>query len=131
MNVHDIQADFLSRRPKEDNKHLELLISAIKESSMDTAKLMEMMSEIMRVVSERKEPVIPKPEVNVNFDVEALAKAIKPQQIEAPNIHIDAPSIDMKAAVAEIEARREAISYEFNIKRGSDGKIVSVIASPI
>ena len=91
---------------------------------------------LIKSISDKEVPEVKAPEVNVNFDVEALASALNKNrpvmpEMKAPEIKMEAPVIDMKAIVNEMEARRESISYEFNIKRGSDGKIVGVIANPI
>ena len=133
MRIQDIQSDLMNRRPV-DNSHMEMLMEVINSGSNDTKKLLEMMMAILSAVSEKKE--LPKPEVNVNFDMAQLAQLMNDKQqtapeIKMPEVNFTAPEIDLKAAVNEIEMRREAVSYEFNIKRGTDGKIVSVIANPI
>ena len=87
---------------------------------------------VLKKLSEKEEA--PKPEVNVNFDTSELVNAIAniPKSDPQPiNVEIPPADVNVTAAIQEMEARREAVSYEFNIKRGTDGKIVSVIANPV
>ncbi len=63
---------------------------------------------------------------------EVLSKLSKKQATPAPidnTINFDAASI--VAAIKEKQISNSQQSYEFDIKRGADGKIVRVIASPI
>lgn len=134
MNRSDIRNDFFSRTPATD-PHVEKLMEAIHSSSIDTRKLLKLMTTILVEMSKKEPQPTEKPEVNINFDVEALAAALiknrpEAQKISPPEIRIDAPVIDMKAALGEIELKRDSVSYEFTMKRGSDGKLASVIANP-
>ncbi len=135
MSRSDIAKELLSRRPPKDNSDIESLVKAIRDNANDTNKTIEVMLTFIKAMSE-KDNRPSAPEVNVNVDMQPLIdeiqripQSIPRQEVNIPNMSFD--TTDLAAAFRENQMQRQAISYEFNIKRGTNNKIVSIIATPM
>lgn len=105
------------------------LAKIVSENGESANELISTLNNLISVLSNKSS------DVKINFDVASLIDEIRAIPERMPTQEMKVPSInlntaDLAAAFREREAN-DAISYEVDIKRGTNGKIVKMLFSPV